>query len=65
MRTTNPWNVVVVLLVVDHDGAVLAVALLFHQVEELEGVADGAVWIGPAGGGPEVFHIQNVVILLR
>lgn len=35
----------------DHSGALLSVALLFHQVEELKGAADGTVWVWPAGGG--------------
>ena len=51
-----------VLLIVDHCGAVLGGALFFHQVDELEGVADGTVWIGPAGGAV-VFHLQNKVVL--
>lgn len=51
-----------VLLIVDHSGAVLSSTLLFHQVEELKGVAHGTVWVWPAGG-TVMFHLQNVVIL--
>lgn len=52
------------LLIVDHSGAVLSGALFFHQVDELEGVADGTVRVRPAGGAV-VFHFQNVVVLPR
>lgn len=51
-----------VLLIVDHSRAVLAAGLLFHQVQELKGVADGTVRVRPAGGAV-VFHLQDVVIL--
>lgn len=53
-----------VLLIMDHCGAVLCGGLFFHQVEELEGVTNGTVWIWPAGGAV-VFHLQNEVVLSR
>lgn len=52
-----------VVLVVDHHRSVLGGALLFHQVKELKGVADGTVWVWPAGGAV-VSHLQSKVILL-
>ena len=60
----NIDQTVKVLLIVDHGGAVLCGALLLHQVEELKGVADGTVWVRPAGGAV-VFHLQNEVVLSR
>lgn len=47
----------------DHGGAVLGGALLLHQANQLEGVADGTVRVRPAGGAV-VLHLQDVVILL-
>lgn len=53
-----------VLLIMDHSGSVLGTTLLFHQVEKLEDVADGTVWVWPMRGAV-VFHLQNIVVLLR
>lgn len=52
-----------VLLIVDYSGSLRGSALVFHQVDKLERVADGTVWVRPVGD-TVVFHVQNVVILV-
>jgi hypothetical protein len=46
-----------------HDyGSFSLSAVLCDNVEQLEGAADGAVWVGPAGGHV-LTHLQDIVIL--
>lgn len=52
------------LLIVDHGRPVLGGGLLFNQVEQFEGAADGTVWVRPAGGAV-VLHLQNKVVLMK
>lgn len=47
-----------------HGGAVLAGALLLHQVHQLQSAADGTVGVRPAGG-TVVLQLQDKVILPR
>lgn len=52
-----------VLLIVDYSGSLLGSTLVFHQIDKLERVANGTVWVRPVGD-TVVFHLQNVVILV-
>jgi len=48
----------------DDSRGVLARDLFFHQAQQLKDVADGTVWVWPAGS-TVMFNLQNIVILSK